>query len=565
MVTRLPVVFFLAAAIAVASVTGVRAGKPEFAIKSDLVRRLSPPLQRKIAGLQYLLNPYQLRQFFSLPTDSLRQRWIQSFWDTADPTPATPENEMRIEHEIRVDVASRMFANKQWPGWDRRGEIFIRYGSPDYRGKVHAEVTARKVHPPGELWFYRRHLMVIQFEDFNLNGRYDYAIKPLGLARDTDPELIEFLLYDTEQALQSQIPPDLLSFYRDPEIVEEAITDWTPLHETLYGVQLEQVRQPRLRGTTEGMDEIANPDTKAMVPNNPSEVFLRDRVTEYANNFEVVTEETPSSYPFNFEQNPVRFVFSVDQFRGGEGINRVEVNLELEARLTPGETGATSRTYKTAAVFWDAGGEEASRQEREIAVPTAPGMTDSVRLLPVQVLFSLRKSYYRMAVSVEEVGTDHMSAYRSTMPFNDYRYDLALSDILFASKIGPVERQSPFNRGALEVIPHPARLYRKGDLVPVYFEIYNLQPKDDGMSSYTVEYRIVPHAPQKSAFWDRFRATSPVISSRFESSCYGSYDQQYVSIGTENLWEGTFDFLVTAKDGFAQTVVYRKEIFRIID
>jgi GWxTD domain-containing protein len=270
MVTRLRVVFFLAAAIAVASAAGVRAGKPEFAIKSDSVRRLSPPMQRKIAGLQYLLNPYQLRQFFSLPTDSLRQRWIQSFWDTADPTPATPENEMRIEHEIRVDVASRMFANKQWPGWDRRGEIFIRYGPPDYCGKVHAEVTARKVHPPGELWFYRRHLMVIQFEDFNLNGRYDYAIKPLGLARDTDPELIEFLLYDTEQALQSQIPTDLLSFYRDPEIVEEAITDWTPLHETLYGVQLEQVRQPRLRGTTEGMDEIANPDTKTMVPNNPS-------------------------------------------------------------------------------------------------------------------------------------------------------------------------------------------------------------------------------------------------------------------------------------------------------
>jgi hypothetical protein len=39
--------------------------------------------------------------------------------------------------------------------------VYVRYGPPNYRGIVHAEVTARKVHPPGEVWYYSRHNMVV--------------------------------------------------------------------------------------------------------------------------------------------------------------------------------------------------------------------------------------------------------------------------------------------------------------------------------------------------------------------------------------------------------------------
>jgi len=149
--------------------------------------------------------------------------------------------------------------------------------------------------------------------------------------------------------------------------------------------------------------------------------------------------------------------------------------------------------------------------------------------------------------------------------FRDYGSGLAISDIVFARKIAQAEKQSPFNRGALEVVPHPLRSYKKSDAVPVYFELYNLGLGRDGLSSYTVEYKIVPHSPEKKRFWERFQDESPIVSSRFQSSSYGPDDPTYIQVRTDNLWEGAFDFMVTIKDEITQSVTYRKATFRIVE
>jgi len=564
-------------ALAATSAT-VDAAKPKFKIGREQVTSLSPEMQREIGALQYVLNPYQLRQFFSLPSDSLRREWIDAYWRALDPTPTTPKNEMMVEHYVRVRMAMQFFEVKSWPGWDKRGEVFIRYGPPNYRGKIHAEVTARKVHPPGELWFYRKHMMVVQFEDFNLDGHYNYAIKPLGVARGMDPELMEFLIYDTEDALQEQIPDYLLNIHRPTEMINDPI-DWADAKDQLEIIAPRSAVNPRMRGMSEGMDEIVNPDTKYITPGNPSYAFQNDRVREYANNFEVALEEAPSSYPFNFEDTSFPFYFAVDQFKGGEGVNRVEVNVEFPADLSEGEEALPSKTYIASAVFLDSEFNEIASESREITLPTTPVDPDDeevyddeeehdskyVRLVPAQLLFTLPQDYYRLAVAVAESHSDRSTAYRTTVAYNDYRHDLVISDIMFASKISPAERQSPFNRGALEVVPHPLQRYRRTESVPVYFEIYNLELDDDGLSQYTVEYHIVPASPNKSSFWDVYDNESPIVASRFESSGYGSTDPLYVSIDTDNLREGFYSLLVTVTDEMTQGVTFRKATFQIVE
>jgi GWxTD domain-containing protein len=550
----------------VCSAATVEAGEPKFVIGEEQVKPLSSDMQREIAALQYVLNPYQMKQFFSLPSDSLRREWLDVYWKAHDPTPTTPKNERMIEHYVRVRLAMEFFATKTWPGWDKRGEIFIRYGAPNYRGKIHAEVTARGVYPPGELWFYKKHSMIVKFEDYNLDGQYNYAITPLGVARDMDPELMEFLLYDTEDALQNQIPDYLLNFTRPSELISDARVDWTPENEAVAGVQPERHVQPRLRGTSEGMDEIIDPDTESMLPDNPSYTFHKERIEKYANNFDKVLEETPAAYPFNFENNTLPFYFGVDQFKGGETVNRVEVNIEFPANVSPGAKDLKQKAYTATAVFFDKDYNEVAHHNHEIVLPTtARESEDTVRLMPAQLVFTLPKEYYRLAVSLEESGSGRESAYRSNMAFADYQYDLSISDILFASKIERVTRQSPFNRGALEVVPHPLRRYKKSDVVPVYFEVYNLELDDDGLSKYTVDYRIIPHSPAKTSFWDRYDNESPIVASRFESSSYETTDPLYISVRTENLWKGEFDLLVTVKDEITQAVVFRKATFRIVD
>jgi hypothetical protein len=356
-------------------------------------------------------------------------------------------------------------------------------------------------------------------------------------------------------------------------MIDHSDRDWSPVNEALSGPQPQLNVNPRMRGMHEGMDEIIDPDTPAMVPDNPSYTFHRERIKKYANNFEVALVETPTSYPFNFEDKSFPFYFAVDQFKGGEDVNRVEVNIEFPADLSPGDEALTKKTYNAAAVFFDANYEEISRQESELVLPTTLDTTiseddeesKSVRLIPAQLLFTLPEDYYRLAITVEEMETENASSYKTTMAFNNYRMDLAISDIVFASKIAPAERQSPFNRGALEVVPHPLRRYRKSEVMPVYFEVYNLELNDDGTSEYTVEYQIVPNSPKKDSFWNIYDSGSALIASRFEASSYGSTDAVHISLRTDNLRAGIFDLMVTVKDEITQAVVFRRATFNIVD
>lgn len=538
----------------------------------------------QIAGLQYILNGYQMRQLLSLPTDSARTDWINRFWRSQDPTPTTPRNEMRIEHDIRVHLAHQFFHIKKWPGWDRRGEVFIRYGPPNVRARIPAEVTVRKVHAPGELWYYARHAMVVVFRDESLTGNYVYAVNALGAIEDMSPDLAEYLVYDADNELQNTIPPEFLEFYRAPEIDPDVPNDFGTVREMLRGPMPKRVIRPRMRGVTERIDKTVDPDAERVTPKNPATIFHMADAEKLANRFEATLEDTPASYPFNFAKNRYPFFFGIDQFKGGSNLNRVEVNLELPvAPRGKNEVGDTRIFHATAVVF-DADYKEVKRSRREIVVPVFGGNNKSddgakeTRLIPAQLLFSLPRSYYRMAVTVSETMRERRqkgdstaapyrhreSSYRTTVSWKPFTAGLSISDILFATRIAPAKGLSPFARGAVEVIPHPVRRYRQGNSLPVYFEVYNLGIDESGLSEYEIEYRIIPHSTGRKRIWDRFHDAPTVVSSRFKGSGYNADEPLHMTIDTRNLKPASYDFLVSVKDIYRQTTTYRQATFRIV-
>jgi GWxTD domain-containing protein len=536
-------------------------GAPSYEIKSVDLARLGAPMQREIASLQYLMSPYQLRQFFLLPDDEARRQWIIRFWNANDPTPTTPENEMRTEHYLRADIARNDFARMAWPGWDKRGEVMIRYGFPDYRGQLESEVTSRKVHPPGEMWFYRRHQMLIRFSDVSLNGNYVYDITPLGDSQDTSPDLAEFLVYDTHESIQEQIPPQYLDMYRDPE-VNASSANWGPLKEALVGLEPKRYLRPRMAGETEDISAVNSTEWLHNVPGNPSDVFQKDKAVELAANFQGVLEDTPSSYPFNFAKKSCPFYFDVEQFRGGEGLNRVEVNLELLVRPVS-NTDVVKRTFVAQATVMDEDYKVVDTQDQEIAIPVSAA--SPVRLMPSQILFTLPHNYYRVAVSVKDVDSLRTSAYRTNVSTRNFDHELAVSDILFAQRIAPVKDTSPFARGPIEVIPHPIRRYAVGSPVSAYFEVYNLGLDEDARSNYEVQYRVVPHTEEKKRFIDRFNGPQVAFSSSFKGVGFNANEPLHIAIKSENLKPGAYDFMVTIKDEYWQSIVHRTGTFRIVE
>ncbi|HEY5132618.1 MAG TPA: GWxTD domain-containing protein, partial [Candidatus Krumholzibacteriaceae bacterium] len=98
-----------------------------------LVARLPAEELRDYYGLQYILSDSQKIEYLSLASGSKRALWLDRFWIAVDPTPATKANEARMEHAQRVAAARQLFGRADPPGWDDRGEVMIRFGTPSLR------------------------------------------------------------------------------------------------------------------------------------------------------------------------------------------------------------------------------------------------------------------------------------------------------------------------------------------------------------------------------------------------------------------------------------------------
>ena len=101
----------------------------------------------------YIITPKEKDVFLQLETDSERDLFIEAFWKHRDPTPGTPENEIKMEHYRRINYANRRFGvGSPRPGWQTdRGRIYIILGEPMERDIYTSQRELRDT----EIWFYQ--------------------------------------------------------------------------------------------------------------------------------------------------------------------------------------------------------------------------------------------------------------------------------------------------------------------------------------------------------------------------------------------------------------------------
>jgi len=102
----------------------------------------------------YIITQKEKDVFLQLDSNRERDLFIEAFWKQRDPTPGTPRNEFKDEHQSRIEYANRMFGRgTSKPGWKTdRGKIHIILGKPatseSYGALEHNLV-------PLEVWFYQ--------------------------------------------------------------------------------------------------------------------------------------------------------------------------------------------------------------------------------------------------------------------------------------------------------------------------------------------------------------------------------------------------------------------------
>jgi len=137
----------------------------------------------------YVITEQEKKAFKALATDEERENFIENFWRRRDPNPDTEENEYRDEYYERIAYANEHFASGI-PGWKTdRGRVYIAHGKPD---SVEAHPAGGSYDRPSyegggststypfEIWFYR-HLdgigdgLEIEFVDPTGTGEYRMA------------------------------------------------------------------------------------------------------------------------------------------------------------------------------------------------------------------------------------------------------------------------------------------------------------------------------------------------------------------------------------------------------
>lgn len=140
----------------------------------------------------YIITSDEKRAFKKLATDEEREQYIEAFWRRRDPNPDTEVNEYLEEHFERIAYANQHFASGI-PGWKTdRGRIYVMYGPPHEKESHPAggQYDRPSYHGGGstttypfEVWFYRYLPGVgsgieIEFVDPTGTGEYRIARSP---------------------------------------------------------------------------------------------------------------------------------------------------------------------------------------------------------------------------------------------------------------------------------------------------------------------------------------------------------------------------------------------------
>lgn len=505
--------------------------------ENALVKKLGNEERLTYFGLRYHLNRYQAFQLLSLPTPAARAAWLERFWIDLDPTPATELNERRVEHEKRVALARKLFGMRKAPGWDRRGEVLIRYGLPSEREKTAGTIDFHSMTPPGEIWYYDTLDMIVHFQDYNLKGEYIFAIEPTG--RSSRREL------ERQQNVSALMKYGVL----------------TMLYPTEY-MSVDEVKDLADFNPDE-IDYQADPDVRMRTAKDLIAQHDAEKLEKKLNNFDKYLEERPVLYSFEINQKPLPLYFDITSFNGGERVIRTEVNFEVpssEVQFIQKE-GSLTTDVELRVLVRDLDNRVVASGNDRIEARVEGGAA-APSLLPGQVVLALPPGYYRVGLEAYDTVSKRTAGLRTNLELEPYAGTLALSDIQFASSVRETQQNAKYMKANLQVVPHPIHAYRMPFPVIFYFEIYGLDTDPEGLAYYKVDYSIIPLAKRRKG--PILTEPPSVVTSTFETSGYGSTQRERLSIATENLWEGPFRLSVTVTDRRSFKTVTKREDFSIL-
>ncbi len=142
-----------------------------FQIDWSYLNLLKNEYLKAIEQLRFVASSDEIKELKEALEEERLQRWL-GFWKSKDPTPNTPENELKDEYYFRLKYVNLNFALPTREGWETdMGMVYMVYGHPDEVEKHPFDREVRAF----QRWYYYKENRVFLFVD---RGDGEYELQP---------------------------------------------------------------------------------------------------------------------------------------------------------------------------------------------------------------------------------------------------------------------------------------------------------------------------------------------------------------------------------------------------
>lgn len=502
--------------------------------------------------LSLVAYPQELLAFNAIP-QSQRENFLRRFWQKRDPTLVSWGKARRVEHYRRVWHARTFFSMVTDP-WDKRGEVYVRFGEPDYRS------FGYKYSPPPPSAVENVKIRTYQDSLASANRLFDNLPEAEQAARREYAREYSLMTPGMSDMPDSFIQP---AYPLDPEFTVDG--SWESWVYTGIGRGIELVF---VRWVGDGQWAFAP------VPKNMNNIEMTSFIMDYnpARVYEEVVRETPTYYTTPHGAEPLDFYYDLATFRGTDGKSTLDVyygipmaHLQIEDVMSDKQI----RVERTVALSAQ-GGETVHRSMDDIVLPVSGLAEDYGDQFCVDVVaLDVPPGDYQLAVQVADRVSGALGIYVQNLSVEAFSDSLAMSDLVLANTVEDQPQHKKFKKGDVWVIPMPSRSFLKKQNPHVYYEVYHLTRDEFGQTRFEVIY-TVRHDVRRgagvfgalsTAVRKLFTTGKPEVSLRYERKGTETYEPIYFELDEGDIRPGLSELEVRITDLNAERSVVKKAMF----
>ena len=425
------------------------------------------------SDLSLLADPKTVEEIDTAYPREERRRLIRQFWVLADPTPTTPLNERKVEHHRRVYHARKTFADGidrlSLLGWDKRGDVYIRFGAPDHQSWSDFLVFETK---PAVAKVKKRinHLAHDALLEILPPRHLHGASVTIGGGRQVSSDV-------------RGIPTFPLP--RRTTIMSDGVETGYEWESWIYGNVGGGIEVTFIDEIGKGFYAFAQTP-----PGSPNRLLWQSLAPETV--VGRIVNKQPSTYSHDHGGDPIGLFAAFAAFRGDDGKSDFEVYLGVPTSDASG--GGGEAILEREVTVYDRNWNVVHREAKTLRETVEPDRQDG--LVVDQLNVALRPGEYLVAAQVRQPSTGGIQIHKSPVTVTDYTgaQTVALSDLELAGRVSPAQGASKFRKGSWEVVPLPTQSLSADTPVNLYFEIYGLTRDDFGKTNYQVDYEVETQA-----------------------------------------------------------------------